>query len=80
MVESGYNKGFIGDIDDVEANKNCVSCFGYSICFEIQKKQDTFLEKLREMRNLSLSHTYEKYSTKLADFGKKSSPNSVKDD
>ena len=27
-----------------------------------------------------MSHTYEKYSTKLADYGKKSSPNSIKDD
>ena len=80
MVESGYNKGFIGDIDNIQANKNCVSCFGYSICFEIQQKQEMFLEKLKQMRNISMSHTYEKYSTKLADFGKKSSPNSIKDD
>ena len=36
MIENGSHAGFVGDTDIVAANMNAVSCFGYSVCFQIQ--------------------------------------------
>ena len=53
----------------LKSNSNGKSCFILSILFDIQNKENTFLENYSTGHNLNLKLFYEKHKTKLANYG-----------